>query len=139
MEGYGLSRAERLRGDKTIGKLFREGRHGFVFPFRYYYAFVPTAAGEPAVSMLLSVPKKLFRRAVKRNLLKRRTREAFRLEKYGASSCTGDGMRLHIAFVYATKEEVGSARMRGSVRRIFGEIAAARERSAAHAAEGGIR
>ena len=77
MAENGLSRAERLRGDKSIGELFREGRSGFVFPFRYYYLCVPAEAGVPAGSMLVSVPKKLFRRAVKRNLLKRRTREAW--------------------------------------------------------------
>ena len=87
MAENGLSRAERLRGDKSIGELFREGRSGFVFPFRYYYLCVPAEAGVPAGSMLVSVPKKLFRRAVKRNLLKRRTREAFRLEKHGAVRC----------------------------------------------------
>lgn len=80
--------------------------------------------------MLVSVPKKLFRRAVKRNLLKRRTREAFRLEKHGAVRCTAREECLRIALVYAAKEEVGTVRLRGSVRRIFAEIAAARERSA---------
>ena len=130
MAENGLSRAERLRGDKSIGKLFREGRNGVVFPFRYYYLCVPAEAGEPAGSLLVSVPKKLFRRAVKRNLLKRRTREAFRLEKHGAARCTAREERLHIALVYAAKEEVGTVRLRGSVRRIFAEIAAARERPA---------
>ena len=129
MAENGLSRAERLRGDKSIGELFREGRSGFVFPFRYYYLCVPAEAGVPAGSMLVSVPKKLFRRAVKRNLLKRRTREAFRLEKHGAVHCTAREECLRIALVYAAKEEVGTVR-RGSVRRIFAEIAAARERSA---------
>ncbi len=69
--------------------------------------------------MLVSVPKKLFRRAVKRNLLKRRTREAFRLEKHGAVRCTAREECLRIALVYAAKEEVGTVRLRGSVRRIF--------------------
>ena len=125
MAENGLSRAERLRGDKSIGELFREGRSGFVFPFRYYYLCVPAEAGVPAGSMLVSVPKKLFRRAVKRNLLKRRTREAFRLEKHGAVRCTAREECLRIALVYAAKEEVGTVRLRGSVRRIFAEIAGA--------------
>lgn len=135
MAENGLSRAERLRGDKSIGELFREGRSGFVFPFRYYYLCVPAEAGVPAGSMLVSVPKKLFRRAVKRNLLKRRTREAFRLEKHGAVRCTAREECLRIALVYAAKEEVGTVRLRGSVRRIFAEIAAARERSAGRGGE----
>lgn len=127
MGDYGLSRAERLRGDKSIGKLFAEGRSGFVFPFRYYYVAVPRREDAPAVAVLVSVPKKMFRRAVKRNLLKRRMREAFRLEKSSADRCTDGAAGLHVALVYAAKEEVGTARMRGSVRRIFSEIAAARE------------
>lgn len=139
MAENGLSRAERLRGDKSIGELFREGRSGFVFPFRYYYLCVPAEAGVPAGSMLVSVPKKLFRRAVKRNLLKRRTREAFRLEKHGAVRCTAREECLRIALVYAAKEEVGTVRLRGSVRRIFAEIAAARERSAGQTGGGGQR
>lgn len=47
--------------------------------------------------IMVSVPKKLFRRAVKRNLLKRRMREAYRLQQ----SLIGPG--LDILFVYVSK------------------------------------
>ena len=69
--------------------------------------------------MLVSVPK-LFRRAVKRNLLKRRTREAFRLEKHGAVRCTArERSASRIALVYAAEREVERYGCAGALRRIF--------------------
>ena len=49
--------------------------------------------------MMVSVPKKLFKRAVKRNLLKRRIRESWRLQKQNINA-TG----VDILFTYSTKE-----------------------------------
>ena len=49
--------------------------------------------------IVVSVPKKMFRRAVKRNLLKRRIREAYRLQK---QLLTGSGVDL--MFVYKSKD-----------------------------------
>ena len=49
--------------------------------------------------IVVSVPKKMFRRAVKRNLLKRRIREAYRLQK---QLLTGNGVDL--MFVYKSKD-----------------------------------
>ena len=49
--------------------------------------------------MLISVSKRNHKRAVVRNLLKRRTREAYRLHKAPLCEATG----LHLALVYASK------------------------------------
>lgn len=119
--GFGLSRSERLRGDKTISRLFTEGHSGFVFPFRYFYIF-GEADGDAPAAMLVSVPKKLFKRAVKRNLLKRRTREAYRLEKSAVTGCR-TGVKLYIAFVYASKEAAGFEKVRGGIKRILSAVA----------------
>lgn len=123
MGDFGLPRAERLRGDKVITTLFTEGKSGFSFPFKYYY--IETDAGKEGaqVSMLVSVPKRMFRRAVKRNLLKRRTREAYRLEKHSLLEAYAEnGRRLHIAFVYSSKEEVGFDKVRKSMKRVLSAI-----------------
>lgn len=123
MNVHGLPRAERLRGNKILGRLFTDGQSGFVFPFRYYWQAVPVEDEDYSVAMLVSVPKKMFKRAVKRNLFKRRTREAFRQEKTNAvERCAAAGLRLSVAFVYSSKEEVEFGKIRSSVRRILSEV-----------------
>ena len=74
---HGLSKAERLCGKSSVERVFACGRWGALQPLRYCWA--PREEGPTRI--LVSVPKKFFKRAVKRNLLKRRMREAFRLQK----------------------------------------------------------
>ena len=52
------------------------------FPLRLVYVAVEENASGAPVSLLISVPKKRFRRAVKRNRVKRQIREAYRRNKY---------------------------------------------------------
>jgi ribonuclease P protein component len=49
---------------------------------------------------MVSVPKKMFKRAVKRNLLKRRIRESWRKQKHDLQTTGG----TDILFIYPTKE-----------------------------------
>ena len=83
---------------KLAEKIHTDGRKFFSYPFRVYY--LPCGEAEIPVR-IFSVPKKLFKRAVRRNLIRRRTREAFRhlkKEEYPVL----DGM--HIMLVYTATE-----------------------------------
>ena len=72
---------EHLSSLLLIGKLFAGGSKSLaVFPLRAVYMPVENA-GLPAVSVLISVSKKRFKRAVKRNRVKRQIREAYRKNK----------------------------------------------------------
>jgi len=51
------------------------------FPLRLVYKAVDLADGEPPVKVMVSVPKRCFKRAVKRNRVKRQVREAYRKHK----------------------------------------------------------
>ena len=92
-----LPKKERLCGKTSISMLLAKGRHGNVPGLRYCCL---TDNGTGVNRIMVSVPKKLFKRAVKRNLLKRRLRESYRRQKH--SLCTEKGIDLLIT--YSTKE-----------------------------------
>ena len=92
-----LPKQERLCGKTTVGKLLAKGKHGNVPGLRFLYM---TGTGSELNRIMVSVPKKMFKRAVKRNLLKRRIRESWRKQKH--SLLTEGG--TDILFIYPTKE-----------------------------------
>jgi ribonuclease P protein component len=61
--------------------------------------------GKVPVLMAVSVPKRLFKKAVDRNLLKRRIREAYRLNKQQLDGLVlPAGQTLHLLIQYQRKE-----------------------------------
>ena len=88
-----LPKSERLCGKTAIAGLMDHGKGGTAGCLRYKY--LPS---EGVSRILVSVPKRNFKRAVKRNLLKRRIRESYRLQK-GLLSVPVD-----VLFVYLDRE-----------------------------------
>lgn len=76
--GRSLPKSERLCGRNNIASLFEKGKWGSCGHLRYRWV---RNEGGGQNRLLVSVPKKFFKRAVKRNLLKRRIRESYRLQK----------------------------------------------------------
>lgn len=75
-------RSERLKSRQTIGRLFgRQGDTAVAYPLRLMWLPVAEPRGAAPVQFTLSVPKRRFRRAADRNLLRRRIREAYRRQK----------------------------------------------------------
>lgn len=115
-----LSRTERLRTLGAIRRLFTEGESGFVYPFRYlWYAEADT---ESSVEVLFSVPKKYHKRANKRNLLRRRTKESYRLQKELLTLRVGE-RNLDLALIYSAREVLPSKKINHAVHRILESIA----------------
>lgn len=80
MNGQTLHKNERLSKQILIDKLFSGKAISIpVFPLRAVYLEIEDDC--PPLSLLISVPKKRFKRAVKRNRVKRQIREAFRKNK----------------------------------------------------------
>lgn len=99
---YTFSKSERLCSKILVERLFAGGNHSFpAFPLRIVYMPLKPDEGTADVSILISVPKKRFKRAVKRNMVKRQIREAYRLNKHlllDALAC--EGKRMALAFIW---------------------------------------
>ena len=95
-----LPKAERLSGRTAIAALLDKGRYVTAGCLRVCHV---DGNGLEHSRMLVSVPKKSFKRAVKRNLLKRRIRESYRLQK-GLLTVPCD-----LLFVYTPREVLPSA------------------------------
>lgn len=114
-----LSRTERLRSLGAVRRLFGEGESGFVFPFRYVW--FAEADTQPTVEVLFSVPKKFHKRANKRNLLRRRTKEAYRLQKLLLAEI--GSVNLDMALIYSSKEVLPYKTIARAVRKILETLA----------------
>lgn len=102
---YALPKAERLRSLGAVRRLFDEGTAGFVYPFRYMV--ITEQSTKPSVEVLFSVPKRFHKRANKRNLLKRRMREAYRHHKAELVAYAEErGLQIDLALVYTSKDIV---------------------------------
>lgn len=88
---YSLPQSERINSKKQIDRLFRGGgsKAMAASPLRMVYMAdsrqtdsQPSDGHQPMAQMMVSVPKRYFKRAVKRNYVKRQVREAYRLNKH---------------------------------------------------------
>ena len=142
MPDYSLPQKERLRSLTTIRRMFTEGKGGFVYPFRYTFLVqkpkvamadaevtADVAGGkveskaEGRVEVMFSVPKKFHKRANKRNLLKRRTKEAYRLSREEFRCRVREkGVVVDVALVYSTKEIHSYKTISNAVQRILEQI-----------------
>ena len=97
---------EHLCGEIRINKLFSNGKAFIVYPLRVVYSVDENSIDVP-VRVLVSVPKKRFKRAVKRNRLKRLMREAYRLNKsILAEKCIEKNFAVQVAFNYVSDDEM---------------------------------
>jgi len=105
--GNAFSKEERLSGKRLIDSLFREGSSFVVYPYRVVFLRTDAFSGDFPAQVLVSVPKRRFKRAVDRNLLKRRMREGYRLQKTELYAfLRTHSLQLLIAFQYVGKEKL---------------------------------
>ena len=93
---FSFSKDERITNKKVIQKLFESGKKISLSPFivKYFYD-----KEEVKNKVLISVPKSKIKSSVKRNLLKRRIKESYRLNKNIINR-----MGYSFAFVYSSSK-----------------------------------
>jgi ribonuclease P protein component len=119
---YTFTKNERLCSFNEINSLVKDGAVLFHYPFRVVYQI---KEDQQATKILISVPKKNFKRAVHRNLLKRRVRESYRKNKellhLAEEKCA------NIMFVYVAKEILEYRYIETKLKDILGKISKAVE------------
>ncbi len=92
---FKLPKSERLHAEKLIKELFNEGSSFFLYPFKVLFLNKKELDGQTN-QVLFSVSKKKIKKASGRNFIKRRMREAYRLNK---SILSSNGILLGLIFV----------------------------------------
>jgi ribonuclease P protein component len=101
---FSFPKKHRLTGKTQIDELFTKGSSFFCYPFKVVYLLErPTLLKSNQV--LISVPKKHWKRAVDRNLIRRRVREAYRQENQPLQTdqTTILPTRRIVGFIYTAK------------------------------------
>ena len=120
-----LTKEERICSKKLIEALFagNGSRSMTSYPIRAVFLEQKGAEGEPPVQLLVSVPKRCFKRAVKRNRVKRQIREAFRRNKHIlADAVTGSGRSVAVALIWMSADLGATHLVEGKVKDLLVRI-----------------
>lgn len=103
---FGLKKAERLYKRDEFKLLFQKGKKSTAFPIRLIYFLRDMEESEATpIKCAFSVPKRIYKKAVDRNLLKRKMREAYRLNRLELKEqLKKDQKQLLLILIYTAKD-----------------------------------
>jgi ribonuclease P protein component len=110
---FTFTKIERLCSKKAIDDLFANGKSKNQFPFKLIYKKAEFESPFPIRAMFV-VPKKKHKRANKRNDIKRRMREVYRLNKHTLYEALKT-QKLDIMFICLSNEELDYATIEKSM------------------------
>ena len=117
-------KSERLHSKKDIQELFQKGSSFYLYPFKVLFL---VSEEDTRHQVLVSVSKRKFKRAVDRNLIKRRIKEAYRLNKHQLHSEALTQPSMRIAYIYTGKDipefQFLENRLRKTLKRLIQEAA----------------
>jgi ribonuclease P protein component len=120
---YTFKKEERLCNKRLIDELFRSGSSFLCYPYRVMW--MDAAQPLPATAQVVfTAAKKRFKRAKDRNLIKRRTREAYRLHKYDLlyTPLNDQHKQLILSIAYIGKEIEGQQVMHKKMIKLMGQL-----------------
>ncbi len=120
-QSHSFKKEERLCSKKIIDRLFAEGQSFLAYPVKI--VFLPTELNTNfSVQAGFTVSKKSFKRAVKRNRIKRLMREAYRLHKHELYRQLNE-RQLAVFFIYIGKEMPQYAAVENAIKKAVQRIA----------------
>jgi len=116
------SKSEKLKSKNAIDNLFSKGKSINAFPLRAIYTKKPTPENIP-INAGVVVSKKNLKLAPNRNLIKRRMREAYRLNNHELKTYLKEKeIELDIMFIYSSKEILPYATIEGKMKVILSRL-----------------
>jgi len=112
-----FKKIERLCSKKAIEALFGRSKSKTEFPVKLVYTVSAFESPYPARVMFV-VPKKKIRRANRRNVMKRRMREVYRLHKEELYRAL-EGKQIDLGFIYLQSEELSYAELEQRMKRLL--------------------
>lgn len=101
MGRFTFTKPERLSKEKIIKELFDKGSSFYLYPFKVFHIPNADTSTEAQNQVLITVSSRQFKRAVDRNKIKRRIREAYRTQKEVLKAKSEKGI---FSFIYTAKE-----------------------------------
>ena len=111
----------RLKSKKIIDKLFLEGKSYFSYPVKLVYLPLKDKDGEYGMQYTVSVSKRIFKKAVDRNRVKRQMREAIRLNLPIGVDVESSSF-LAMMFIYVGKEKLAYKTIENGVIKLSSKI-----------------
>ena len=115
-ERFTLPKEERLCSRKALEELF-EGSNKSTLAYPVRAVFQQTE--ETGIRIMVSVSKRFFKRAVKRNRIKRQLREAYRLNKHLLKPASGG---INIAFLWNSNDLLPTAKVMEKMQNLLNKI-----------------
>ena len=116
---YSFPKNERLRSRKVISELFNSGKRFSHPPFKIFWKEM-TLSTTGSAKVAIAVPKKKFKKAVDRNLLKRRIREAYRKNNYNfIKNLEKNNNHIAIVILYLNSEILSYKDIESKIKEVF--------------------
>lgn len=110
-----FKKCERLCSTKLMDMVFDKGKSFLIYPFRVSFLPVEHSSAIP-VKVTFAVPRKVFRKAVQRNKIRRKCREAYRLNKESLYAALNlEKKQIAVVMVYVAKEALKYSTIEGKI------------------------
>lgn len=131
MKGNRLYKFEKLCSRSAVNAVFSDGKSEISYPLRAVFRITDAAEADTPSQFLITIPKKKIHTAVGRVLMRRRTREAYRLNRALLLPTLKEcGKSIDIAFLYLDTHLLDYNIIDAKMKLLLGKIAAAVQKSA---------
>jgi len=122
MTAYTFRKEEKLCSQKIIGEIFLSGTSFLCYPLKVVWKYEELFTSYPA-QVVFSVPKRLFKRAHDRNLLKRQLREVYRYQKQELyQTLELNDRKIAMMIVYIAKDQLEFSQIEGAMKKVIAKL-----------------